>query len=191
MTASGENTSTPAGEGAVSFDSALAAGSAAVTRVRIPLRGDLMDEIQQLEQHLAQVRIEDEWSNEPDRAPEVAKRIIELVEQARAAEVEFVFRSMGRRAYRAFAAEHPPTDEQAETGADFNTETFPPAVMARCCVSPTGATAEKFAELRDGDLIGDEQWNELWTKVRAANTGGSSIPLPVAAFALVRGTSSS
>jgi hypothetical protein len=185
MGASGDSTS---GEGAVSFDSVLAGAKPTVKRTRISMRGDLVDQLEQLEIALHRARISDEMENSPAKAPGLAAQIVGLTTLAREAEVEFVFTAMGRRPWRDLIAAHPPTEEQAGKGADFNPETLPAAAMAACCISPTGATVEKFEALRDGDVIGDAQWNELWTVVHAVNTGGAQIPLSVAAFALVRGT---
>lgn len=183
MVSKGENS----GGDAVTFDSVLAGAKPTVKSVRISLRGDLVHEIEQLQEVLQAERMRDEVENRVPVAPKIAKRIVELTDQATAAEVEFTFRSIGRRAWRDLVAEHPPAEEEKKQGADFNTETFPAAAMAAACVTPAGASLEKFEQLRDGDVIGDRQWNDLWATVHAANTGGSGIPLSAAAFAMARG----
>lgn len=177
--------------GPLTFAGILAAGKPAVARTRICMRGDLTDEINRLTIALAAAKEHDEQTNEPAQAPAIAAQIVDLTEQARAAEVEFVFSSIGRKPWRALVAEHPPTDELRKNGADFDPETFPAVAMAKSCISPTGATLADFEQLRDGDLLGDTQWTELWLTCRRANTGGAEIPLSEAAFALTRGSGSS
>jgi hypothetical protein len=179
------------GQDAPSFDSVLAGAKPTIKRTRISMRGDLIDEIEQLEPRMQQARLTDEMENREPEAPVIASRIVELTRQARDAEVEFSFKAMRRRDWRDLIAAHPPTEEQRSKGVDFNPETLPATAMAACCVSPSGATLAKFEELRDGDLIGDSQWNELWAVVHSANTGGAQIPLSVAAFVLARGTGES
>ncbi|MCW2498276.1 hypothetical protein [Jatrophihabitans sp.] len=180
-----------AGEGAVSFDSVLAGAKPVIKRTRICLNGDLVDQIEQLEREFEQARLDDANENRVALAPAIAARIVELTAQARDHEVEFAFKPVGRKKWRDLVAAHPPTDDQKALGADMNTEEFPAVAMAESCIAPTGATLAKFIELRDGDLIGDLQWNRLWMTCREANLGGSEVPLPVAAFALARGTEQS
>jgi hypothetical protein len=170
------------------MSSALEAAKPVVKRCRVCLRGDLVAEIEKLSYELAEAELFDANENRLPEAPPIAARIVELTDQARAAETEFVFQALGRRAWRDLVAQHPPKDSDKEAGRDFDGETFPAAAMAACCTSPTGATLAQFEQLRDGDSIGDAQWNRLWATCNRANTGGSDIPLSEAAFALARGT---
>lgn len=180
----------PAGEDAVSFGSALAGATRVVKSVRLCLDGELMDQIEQLDDSLTQALEADAAENRHPEAPAIAARIVELTEQARAKEVLFSFRHMGRRPWRDLIAEHPPTDSDKANGGDFNTSTFPVAAMVASCIAPTGVTQELIQELADETLT-DAQWNRLWATCHAANTGGADIPLSVAAYAIARGTETS
>lgn len=187
-----EQTTSP-GEDA-SFDDVLAGSSARNRSIKVCLRGDLLAEIERLTAELPHVQLADSTENRPAEAPALAKRIVELTEEAQAAKVEFVFEPLGRRAWRDLVAEHPPTDEQKAAGGDFDTETLPAVAMGKSCVSPKGATEAKFRKLADGKAITDAQWNLLWATCWAANTGGedgADIPLSGRAYALARGTETS
>jgi hypothetical protein len=184
MTASGEKP----GEDAPTFASVLAGARPGVKRCRVCMRGDLVDEIEGLQRDLEQAQVFDHTENRAPQAPKIAALIVEKTEEALTHEVEFVFRSIGRRAWRDLLAAHPPTEEDKKAGADFNRESFPQAAMAASCVAPTGATEKDFQALADGNAIGDPQWNQLWLTCRDANVGGAEVPLSVSAFGLVRGT---
>lgn len=59
----------------------------------------------------------------------------------------FLFRSMGARDWETLVTKYPPTASQRSDGQPFNTDTFPPALLARVCVDPE---------------ISEEDWNEIW-----------------------------
>jgi hypothetical protein len=56
----------------------------------------------------------------------------------------FVMRALPRREYRDLLDEHPPITE----GADWNHDTFPPALIAACAVEPT-VTVEQAVKAWD------------------------------------------
>jgi hypothetical protein len=55
------------------------------------------------------------------------------------------FRGLPRPDYVALVKKHPPTEEQAEEGSDWNPDTFPPALIA--AASMDGITEDDAAEL--------------------------------------------
>lgn len=63
-------------------------------------------------------------------------------------DMTFLFRSIGARDWESLVAKHPPTTAQRAEGQPFNTDTFPPALLAQVCVDPA---------------ISEEDWNEIWT----------------------------
>ena len=68
--------------------------------------------------------------------------------------VTFSFRALGRRRYDQLRRQHPPTDGQRDqldarigVAARWNTDTFPPALVAACATSP------EMTEDEAGDLL--------------------------------------
>jgi hypothetical protein len=60
----------------------------------------------------------------------------------------FLFRSIGAKEWELLVSKHKPTNAQRADGQPFNTDTFPPALLARVCVDPAMA---------------EEEWSEIWT----------------------------
>jgi hypothetical protein len=183
-----------AGGKKVSFAAALAAAKPITKSIGVCLDGDLLAQADRLgEEYLAAQREDllhrDDGLDYTPQAPAVTERLKALDEMLKAAEVEFVFRSIGRIPWQDLIALHPPTKAHRDLGADFNTDTFPVAAMAACCVSPEDADVEGF-ELLAGKVT-DGQWNRLWATCHAANTTGGEAPNFAAAFATARPTATS
>jgi hypothetical protein len=51
-------------------------------------------------------------------------------------EVKLTYQAIGAREYDRLVAKHPPTAEQRVDGANFNIDTFAPALISRVCVDP-------------------------------------------------------
>lgn len=51
-------------------------------------------------------------------------------------EVQLHFRAIGAAAYDKLVSKYPPTTEQRADGAQFNLDTFAPALISACCVEP-------------------------------------------------------
>lgn len=66
--------------------------------------------------------------------------------------VEFRLRAIPRSEYRALLDDHPPVKE----GADWNADTFPPALIAACCAEPSMTV---------------EQAQQMWDEWEAGETG--------------------
>lgn len=150
---------------------------------KVCLDGRIVAEIETLAREHAVAKRDDENLNRDPVAPGIATQIRELTEQAHDAEVEFVFRAMGRKAWRDLVAGHPPTPEQRKAGADFNPATFPPAAMAACCIDPVGVDFDELAQ-----LVTESQWDQLWIACHTANTGSADVSFFEAAFAQARPT---
>lgn len=152
----------------------------ATVSVRVPLRGDLLGELQDLEDQLELAKQRDLMSNGPKESPPIAERIGQLEQELLDSEIEFRFRGIGRGPRSRLLSEHPPTQaQQAEAKADggrllFNIETFPPALMAAACVLPEGWAAADFAALWEEWT--DGQTAKLWQACLAANQGAAETP---------------
>jgi len=183
----GARSTRPARE-TVEFGSLLAGATAAQRSTRLCLAGDVLGEIDALNAELWQAKLDDDRLNRAPLAPGIAAEIVELTELAHASEVEFVFKAIGRKAWRDLVAAHPPLPNHTKAGADFNTETMPIEAMAASCIEPKGATVEGFRELAESDKVTDAQWNKLWFACHAANAGSADVPFSVAAYAIARPT---
>jgi hypothetical protein len=100
----------------------------------------------------AQRLAQDAVDLEPDdpKAKTVMARADKAVDEARAAVdaatlMTLTFRGLPRPDYVALVKAHPPTEEQAEDGSDWNPDTFPAALIAAASVD--GITVEDAAEL--------------------------------------------
>lgn len=162
----------------------LAKAKAKTARVKLCLDGDLLDEHAQLSERLAEAQATDEDTNEPDRAPAIAEEIVALEQAIAEAEVEFVFRGMGRGRWRKMLADHPPTDAMKEDGAEFDVDEFPFEAMAACIVSPT-LTVDQLKELND-ESLDESQFSQVWNACLRVNLGGVNRPSSEAARAIVQ-----
>lgn len=109
--------------------------------------------------------------------------------------VTFVFRSIGRVAYRDLLLAHPATGEQRrdfETAQKragvaphlirklpFNSDTYPPALIAACCVSPAMSEAEA-TELWESEDWGEGELSALFEAAQLVNAQKARPPDPEA-----------
>lgn len=161
--------------------------------VRVPMRGDLLAEIGRLEAEAQQAAAIDQVENRDPVAPALAERILQLQDELRASEVEFVFHGIGRKAKAELEREHPPTPEQQTKAEEdglkllWNGDTFPPALLAASCVAPEGFDLEAATEVWD-------EWSEgqakpLWQACLVANVAGSDVgPKSPIASAILHGS---
>lgn len=154
----------------------LAKAKARLGRVRLLLDGDLVDQHEQMSAELGKLNAES------PEAKALAARVLDLESEMQKAEIEFVFQAMGRGRWLKMMADHPPTDEQAKQGAQFDTDTFPFVAMAECLVEPE-VTVEALRTLND-EVLTEGQFGSLWASCLKANIGGGSRPESLAAHAI-------
>jgi hypothetical protein len=155
----------------------LAKAKARVSRVKLVLDGDLLAEHERLNAEL-------EAAPEGGNVEELAQHLIDLEEQIRKAEIEFVFRGIGRGRWRKLLADHPPSDEDKAAGLDFSQENFPFAAMAASIVSPT-LSEDDLREL-DEETFTEVDFQKIWTCCLRANVGaGVTRPESRAAHAIL------
>lgn len=99
---------------------------------------EIAREIKNLERAYAQEKRIDVKENRNPEAPAILKKLEELRDVTADYEVEFIFEDIGRKALEDLVIEHPPTPEQKADMAEieFNSETFPPALMAATAIEP-------------------------------------------------------
>ena len=175
----------------LTFDQVVDAYAPAEQSVRVCVRGDLVAQLERLEADLVEARDADENENRHPKAPKIAKQIEELQAVARGHEVEFVFRSIGRKAWSDLVSQHPPTKKQkaelkGNQRLEWNPETFPIAAVAESCIKPAGVTEDAVQRIADEWTHG--QWQLLWNACLAANIKVNDVPSSVAASAILHGS---
>lgn len=148
-----------------------------LVRTSICLDSELVLEIDRLTEQFEREKTLDEQMNRTPVAPGLAERIVQLRGQAKDAEVEFVFASIGRKAYTDLRLAHPASKEQEDNASatlGWDPDTFPPALLALSVVEPTGTTAAWWA--RKYDEWGTGQITRLWGACMAAQGGVVEVP---------------
>jgi hypothetical protein len=149
----------------------------AVTKtVAIQVDGEIANQIAALRSLHSAARDADRHSNTPETAPKIQKQIDNLVEESQDTLVVFTFKSVGRLNYDELVAQHPPTTEAKKEGADFNADTFPPALISAACTDPEIPIEDAI------EMFDDPDWNNaelraLFFGALEVNTETGEIPL--------------
>lgn len=138
----------------------------AVASASVCLDGALLAEIEQAEAELESSRKEND--SLAGGSAELADRVLELHEQAKAKERRFTFASIGARKWSDLLSNHPPTKDQRKEGLDHNPDPFSRAAITASAVAPS-LTTEDVEWLSDHLSLG--QYRRLWTACLAANVG--------------------
>jgi hypothetical protein len=104
----------------------------------------------------------------------------------------FVFTSIGRVAYETLIADHPPTDEQQTRARQsqlakgtppskiqalqWNSDTFPAALLSKCCTSPR-MTASQARQLWDDPKRNTGELDRLFSAAVLANEAPAQVRL--------------
>lgn len=142
------------------FDDLIAKAQFRTAKVSLCLRGDLLEEHERAKGELA---VAEATQAPPDLLVALAEAVLSIEADIRDATVEFVLRSIGRRAWSDLLAKFPPTDAQRIAFGrrlDHDPDTFPYEALAACIVEPEDVTPEKVRDLEE--VITSSQWDELW-----------------------------
>ncbi len=120
----------------LSIEDILAKKKGVQKTVYIQIDGTMAGELEDLRERYVQAQIDDERSNEPDRAPAIKAELEDMLEAAEETNIAFTFKAIGRARYDALVEGHKPNAKQQKDGAQFNPETFPQALVAASCVDP-------------------------------------------------------
>lgn len=114
----------------------------------IPLDGELIGQITDLDRRLRAAEREDErnGTTAASKAPRLRRELEELQEAAERAAVQFTATSLPRKRYRKLIAESPSKNEKLR----WDDEKFAPALISACITEPEGT---------DGTVIWEE-WDE-------------------------------
>jgi hypothetical protein len=150
--------------------------------VMVCIRGDLAGEAERLAAEIA--RTSEDWEpsdlteEHPGRA--LAEQLKTVRNQIREAEVPFLLRYIGDRAYSDLLAKHP-SDKDEEL---FDSETFPRALIAASCADPV-MTEEQVAELFE--VINEGEIKKLFDAAWEVHHASDVVPFSLAASALLAG----
>ena len=147
--------------------------------VRVCVAGDLAAEYDRLQAELAQVATwQPQSMAEENPASDIAERMSALQEEMKGAEVEFVFRALGRKAWSDLVAQHP-----GKTSEDpWDDETLGPALVAACAIDPVmtdGDVEELFETLNVG------QRQQLIEGAWQVNGEATAVPFSLHASAIL------
>ena len=166
----------------VSVDDILGEYVAPTHRVKVLTRSDLQQRLDDLEAELKQAA---KGSTLDTGAGQIAAQIREVEQEAAPFVREFVFQSIGNKPWSDLMAEHPPKSKRdRDAGAEYNTDTFPPAAVAASCIQPEGMTLKNATLLMERWSVG--QWNTLWTGCLIANGKVTGVPFSAAASVHLR-----
>ena len=150
--------------------------------VSITTRGDLLGELARLEEQLkaaGDTSAASDDLSEGGEAVDVAERILDVRDQVRKSEREFLIRSVGEEAWSDLIAEHPPTKEDREQRMPWHPATFWPAAIAASCVQPA-LTVDQVGKLLT--VLSSGQMRKLTDAVLYVNGGSDDIPKSAAGF---------
>jgi hypothetical protein len=171
----------------VTFDIDALIATAAPRTVEVPVcaRGDLVDRHAALVRELADVEARSTGSIAGNKDVErVAQQIVEVEQEQEATTITLVLRSLPRAAWIDCAGKHPPRKE--DKGLEFNSVTFPPAIVAQCCEALTEEQAVKLSE-----ILPQGEWLKLWNAAVGLNVLGVPHPKLAAATEIARVNGSS
>lgn len=176
-----------------------------VVRVIVQLDGEVSARIEELREEYNRARAEERVRTSPDmsqrtKSNDIAGEIESLVRDSEDTEAEFVFKAIGRHGYDDLLAEHPPTEkdrklakEQAESlglpsfQAEFNAETFPPALISASCIQPQ-MSLEEALEIWNSDEWNGAELLKLWEAARNANATPGDIPFALRGIGAIPST---
>lgn len=155
----------------------IMANKKAVTK-KVPIQtdGEIAGQIAEMRALFTAARDNDRLTNEPDKAPDIQEQIDALVEESQTTVVMFTFESIGRPNYDALVEEHQPSKEEQKKGAEFDAETFPPALISASCSDPEIPLEDAIA------MFESPKWNNaelrlLFFGALEVNTETGDIPL--------------
>lgn len=163
-----------------SIEDILAKAKPRERTVMVCIAGDVAGELDRLQDELS--RVSSDWEPQdltdvhPGRA--LAEQMKALREQARAAEVPFLLRYIGDKAYSDLMAAHPSSDDSQA----FDSETFPRALIAASCVDPV-MTEEQAAQLFE--KINEGEIKKLFDAAWDVHNASDIVPFSLAASALL------
>lgn len=91
------------------------------------------------------------------------------------AKASMLFKALGSKAYDELIAEHPPTSADKKDGGVWNSETFPPALIAECSLEPRMSVEDAASLWKSEDWSRGELF-DIFTRLVRLNQEGLDVP---------------
>ena len=176
-----------------------------IAKVTIQLDGEVAAQLEELREKLQEAKAEQRVSapdmGTKDKVAVLAREIEQMVESARDSEATFVFKAMGRRGYDELVSKHPPKKADRdiakrladETGqphsAEFDSDSFPPALIAASSLEPLMSETDAIALWNDPDWNGAELI-KLFNTALMVNSLAGDIPFGLRGIGVTPSTGS-
>jgi hypothetical protein len=110
--------------------------------------------------------------NKPARTKEL---IINVPSGKGTTDFVVTLKAIGSKAYDDLLAAHPPTNDQRKDGQTYNADTFAPALIAACSVTPA-LTAEQATQIWESDEWSRGELTQLFLGCVEVNSKGLDVP---------------
>lgn len=111
-----------------------------------------------------------------DKTPRT--KLIELTvtdDQGKETKVAMKVKALGFKDYDDLVGEHPPNKAQIKDGNQWDPETFPPALLSACAVSP-GLTVDEATAIWESDSWSRGELMDVFVALIKLNSDGLNIP---------------
>lgn len=156
--------------------------------VEICLRGDLRDQMAEIEDQIMRLEAEAKHGNSLAGNPEavaLARRQQALNEQVKENTLTFRLRGVSQRRWTELVAQHPPReDNQKDLVMGYNLDDLVEALARECTVEPE-LDADDWDHLL-GEALTDAQWDVLSNAVWAVNQRDVDVPFSLAASRILQ-----
>lgn len=166
-------------------DAFLAERDSARAEVGIVTKTRLRDEIDRLRAEFKRVKDLDEAENRIPEAPQILEQIEELRQEMEASTRRFVFEEIPGHLFEKLVRECPPRKQDKEAGSAWNSDEFPPLLMAAAAVDPQ-MSREAAKKLWKGLPQGERL--RMWNVVFGVQSQVASVPLAVSGIGSTRTT---
>lgn len=169
----------------VTMDDILARKKPNLESAEIQLDPDIARAIEDLQAKLIEARRADRRAESGksgtgfdyrSQVDDIQAKIDELIEEGKASEQEFLFRSIGAKSYDNLIADYPPTPSQKKAGKQVDVDKFVPALISAASYEPK-ITLEQATQIYESEDWSQGEVNKMFLAAQAANETTRDIPL--------------
>lgn len=163
-------------------DDLIATAQPVTEEVRVCARGDLVAKHRAASIALAEAAKDDD-SLTGNGTRDAAAAVKAIEDEMEAATVSVTLSTISRNALADLLVVHSPSREERRAGHQFNTRTFPAALVSACAIEPK-VTPDQAVTLCETLTAGE--WNKLWDTAWLLNTNETPHPKHPAATAILQ-----